>query len=149
RGETGYGFSAMSEGEASGRIFLLSPANLSGERAQSILHDGATAALGRQLREAGGATLADVMSFASGLYFRGKLAYARAFARPPTGWSGTLVITPSDGLRRPEDVVTLEKLRAYAKVDIHHADERYTAPLERDVRGLAGAIPADCDVVLL
>ena len=30
-----------------------------------------------------GAPMGDVFSFMSGLYFRGKLAYARAFATPP------------------------------------------------------------------
>ena len=36
-----------------------------------------------------------MFSFLSGLYFRGKLAYAEAFARPPAGVCGVLVITPS------------------------------------------------------
>ena len=39
--------------------------------------------LARALRSGEGAPVGEVFSFLSGLYFRGKLAYAEAFARPP------------------------------------------------------------------
>jgi hypothetical protein len=67
------------------RIFLLSPAYAGGERARMILRDQATFELARRLRSKRGAPIAEVFTFLSGLYFRGKIAYATAFARPPRG----------------------------------------------------------------
>src|SRR5207247_10464460 len=58
------------------RIFLLSPAYAGGERARMILSDGAQFELARKLRGKSGAPIADVFTFLSGLYFRGKIAYA-------------------------------------------------------------------------
>ncbi|HET9362711.1 MAG TPA: hypothetical protein VFO58_23335, partial [Vicinamibacterales bacterium] len=86
------------------RIFLLSPANCGGVRARRVVSDAAEFALARQLRTTEGAPLGDVFSFVSGLYFRGKLAYARRFTRPPDPTDrvvadGVLVITPNAGLR--------------------------------------------------
>ena len=66
-----------------GRVFLLSPANCGGRRAKQILSDKAEFPLARRLRSPGGAPLGEVFAFMSGLYFRGKLAYARRFADPP------------------------------------------------------------------
>ena len=48
-----------------------------------VMSERATFELATRLRTADGAPLGDVFAFLSGLYFRGKLAYARAFARPP------------------------------------------------------------------
>ena len=64
------------------RIFLLSPAYAGGERARMILREQAQFPLARRLRGKSGAPIADVFTFLSGLYFRGKIAYATAFARP-------------------------------------------------------------------
>src|ERR1700726_5156531 len=79
------------------RVFLLSPAYAGGRRAQMILSERAEFALAHKLRSEG-ATIAEVFTFLSGLYFRGKIAYANAFARCPDGTSGVLVITPTRGL---------------------------------------------------
>ena len=79
------------------RIFLLSPAYAGGERARMILRDQAQFPLARKLHGKSGAPIADVFTFLSGLYFRGKIAYANAFARPARGTSGVLVITPTRG----------------------------------------------------
>src|SRR5258706_300863 len=81
------------------RVFLLSPANSSGLRMRMLLRPAAEFDLARRLR-AGGATLGEAFEFTSGLYFRGKLLYARAFARAPTGVPGVLVIAPGAGLHR-------------------------------------------------
>src|SRR4051812_42437270 len=62
------------------RLFLLSPANCGGRRASMVMSDRARFELALRLRDHG-APLGEVFSFMSGLYFRGKLAYARAFAR--------------------------------------------------------------------
>jgi len=64
------------------RIFLLSPANAGGIRAKLMLRKEATFPLALRLRD-GRLTLGEAFSFISGLYFRGKLAYATAFAQPP------------------------------------------------------------------
>src|SRR3954467_15894572 len=80
------------------RIFLLSPAYAGGERARMILRDQAQFALARELRGKSGAPIADEFTLLSGLYFRGKIAYANAFARATRGTSGVLVITPTRGL---------------------------------------------------
>ena len=89
-------------------------------------------ALARQLRDAGGASLGDVFSFVSGLYFRGKLAYARRFAQPPdpadpVAAGGVLVITPNAGLRAADTPVTLDSLRAFAGVDVDVEQRRVSA----------------------
>ncbi len=95
-----------------------------------------------------GAELGEVFSFVSSLYFRGKLAYARAFARPPRGLAGVHVITPCDGLRAPESLLRLGDLRRYAGVPVDAEEARYRRPLLRDLRALAPAW-AGAEVVLL
>lgn len=130
------------------RIFLLSPANLAGIRAQMLMDPRASFPLARDLRSARGIPLGEAMSFTSGLYFRGKLAYARAFATPPVAAPGVLVITPTAGLRSPDAHCTLETLREFSGVDIASGDDRFRAPLAFDLRALhAGA--GDAEVVLL
>jgi hypothetical protein len=137
-----------------GRIFLISPANCGGPRAQMVLSDRATFDLAQRLRRKEGAAIGEVFAFVSGLYFKGKLAYALTFARPPepgaplTG-SGALVITPSAGLRPAETRVTADAIRAFAAVDIAANDPRYRAPLLASARALDEEIGPECDVVLL
>src|SRR5205814_9471694 len=84
-----------------------------------------------------GATVGEVFTFLSGLYFRGKIAYANTFARTSVGMCGTLVITPTRGLIDAATRITLEDLREFAEVDIHEEDPRYRKPIERDHRRLA------------
>jgi hypothetical protein len=136
------------------RIFLLSPANCGGIRARLLLSDRARFPLARRLREGEGAALGDVMSFVSGLYFRGKLAYARAFARPPdpaceVAAGGVLVITPDAGLQPSTLPVTLTALRGSARVDIRADNPRYRRPLQRSAERLAARLGPACEVVLL
>src|SRR6266436_3040966 len=131
------------------RIFLLSPAYAGGERARMILRDQAQFPLARQLREKSGAPIADVFTFLSGLYFRGKIAYATAFARPARGTPGVLVITPTRGLIGARTRIRLDDLREFAEVDIHESDPRYRLPIERDARRLATKLPSQSEVVLL
>ena len=61
------------------RIFLLSPARCDGVRMMMLRRKAAQFALALELRSEMGATLGDVFTFTSGLYFRGKLTYARSF----------------------------------------------------------------------
>jgi len=110
--------------------------------------------LARQLRTAEGAPLGDVFSFVSGLYFRGKLAYARRFAQPPdpadpVAAGGVLIITPNAGLRSPDTRIGLDSFRAFADVSIDLRNAAYREPLEQGARALLEAIGPDCEVVLL
>jgi hypothetical protein len=118
------------------RLFLLSPAHVGGKRAQLLLNEEASFALATDLRRPGGVPLGDVFSFVSGLYFRGKVAYARRFARPPAGMPGAYVITANRGLVPEETRVGLDDLREFGTVDIHADEPRYREPLERDLAEL-------------
>ena len=119
-----------------------------------VMSERATFDLATRLRSADGAPIGDVFAFLSGLYFRGKLAYARAFARPPDPASaisgaGSFVITPSAGLRSVDTLVTLGALQTFARVDIDSANPKYRRPLEESARAIAEDIGPECGVVLL
>jgi hypothetical protein len=119
-----------------------------------VMSERATFDLAVRLRTGAGAPVGDVFSFLSGLYFRGKLAYARVFARVPDGASevtgaGVFVITPNAGLRSPDTLVTLDAIRGFAGVDVDAANPKYRKPLERSARALAADIGPDTCVVLL
>src|SRR6185503_10140205 len=108
-------------------VFLLSPARVDGRRAQILLNPTATFDLAVRLRSDEGVPIGEVFSFLSGLYFRGKLAYASRF-----GAASTFVITTDRGLVLPDARVRLDDLHAFGAVDIAAADERFTNPLRRD-----------------
>ena len=129
-------------------VFLLSPANCSGKRASYLLREDGRSVLAERLRN-NGATLGEVYTFMSGLYFRGKLAYARAFASPPQECAGVQIITPGLGLRDPGTAIGLAELRAIAQVPVDPDDHRYARPLRRDAMELAERLPAGASVVLL
>jgi hypothetical protein len=131
------------------RIFILSPASSSGQRARIVMRDEARFDLALRLRSPSGAPLGEVFSFLSGLYFRGKLTYATAFARPPAGLpAGVFVVTPCQGLVPPEQLVDIAVLRRYAEVPISATEPRYREPLLRDLTWLAERAP-QAEVVLL
>lgn len=130
------------------RVFLLSSANASGIRAKIILNEKAGFDQARRLRREG-LPLGEIFSFISGLYFRGKLAYAQAFSRPPKGIPGALVITGGLGLVPPDSIVTLDELRAIAEVPVEAGDARYRAPLQSAARSLVARAGSDCEMVLL
>jgi hypothetical protein len=131
------------------RIFVLSPAYASGERARMILSNRAQFELARKLRGKKGVPIAEVFTFLSGLYFRGKIAYARAFARPGRGTPGVLVITPTRGMIDARTRIRIDDLREFAAVNIHEDDPRYRLPIERDARRLATKLRAQSEVILL
>jgi hypothetical protein len=131
------------------RIFVLSPANCSGVRAQLVLGGRSSSSeLVRRLRDTQEVSIGEAFTFMSALYFRGKLAYAEAFARPPAGVTGVLVITPDDGLRPASEPIDIHRLRRFANSAIHESNAAYREPLIRDARRLAAAAPA-CEMVLL
>jgi hypothetical protein len=70
---------------ARSRVFLLSPARLDGERGKLLFQPSTLFPVARALRTREGCPIGDVFRFVSGLYFRGKLAYANAVARTPAG----------------------------------------------------------------
>jgi hypothetical protein len=118
------------------RIFLLSPAHSGGKRAAMLTRPGATFELARQV-QIGAASLGEVFAFCSGLYFRGKLAYASHFAEPPEGISGAQIITPSRGLVAAETLVGLRDLFEFAEVPVHPKELRFTDPLKRSVQAMS------------
>jgi hypothetical protein len=91
----------------------------------------------------------EVFSFVSGLYFRGKLTYAEAFANSPEGVSGSKVIAPGRGLVEPALRITVDDFRAMAMVPVDPASPAYLNPLIRDARLLERATGQHCPVVLL
>jgi hypothetical protein len=131
------------------RIFLLSPASCVGKRAHLLLRERASFELATRLRSPAGAPVGEAFSFLSGLYFRGKLAYARAFAQPPAQLPGVYVITTCRGLVLPEQPVRIDDLREFAAVDLHAGNARYRTPLARDVAWVAERLGARAEIVLL
>jgi hypothetical protein len=119
-----------------------------------LLSERAQFDLATRLRSRQGVAVGEAFAFISGLYFRGKLAYALEFARPPEvdlplTASGALVITPNAGLRAVETAVTVEALRKFATVDIAANDPKYSKPLLASAHTLAEEIGPETDVVLL
>ena len=114
-----------------------------------ILNERAKFDLAQRLKSKTRPSLGEVFTFLSGLYFRGKLAYANAFSQPGPKMCGVLVITPNRGLVPAARPVGIEDLRKFSAVDIDEDDPRYRKPLERDAKKLAKQLTADCEVILL
>lgn len=129
------------------KIFLLSPAKVSGVRAGWLLNPQATFALARQFQREG-LSLGEVFTFASGLYFRGKLTYARQFAAAQEK-TVVRVITTNLGLVDPSLRLTPETLRAFGEVEIDANDPRYHEPLRRDAKILARRLADRGQAILL
>jgi len=153
----------------SGRLFILSPANCAGKRGQQLLAPTAGGQMVARLRGESGVPLGELFAFMSGLYFRGKLAYATRFANPPSvgnsstasadknprdgtpaaaGIRGVHIITPSHGLRGPDERMRLDDVRAFAGQAIDIANDAYRQALEASARALL-ADAGPCDIVLL
>jgi hypothetical protein len=122
-------------------IFLLSPAFCGGRRAAILLNAKSQADTARAMR-AGALSLGSAFAFMSGLYFRGKLAYADRFGQP-------FVITPTRGLQPPSMPFTLKLLREFAVGDVSLDNPGYRSALERDVRAIAKTLDAAAQIVLL
>lgn len=122
-------------------IFLLSPAYCGGRRAQILLNPRSPAVTSQALR-AGALTLGGAFTFMSGLYFRGKIAYAERFGR-------ALVITPTRGLQPPSRPFNLAMLREFAVGEVSIENAAYRKALERDVTAIARTLPQNSQVVLL
>ena len=102
-----------------------------------------------QRLEAGTLSLGEAFTFMSGLYFRGKIAYAMAFGRRADGHRATYVITPTRGLQSPDLPITRALVEEFAAVDVADDEPRYFTPLVANARALADALPDRARVVLL
>ena len=127
------------------RLFLLSPASTTGKRAQLLFGTDASFDLAVRLRGEG-ATLGEAFSFLSGLYFRGKLAYARRFA---TTHDVVRIITSDRGLVDPDRIVTVADLRQMSLCAIDHCHPPYRDPLLRDAVAIGTRLGARSLAVLL
>jgi hypothetical protein len=142
------GFDTPGDNPVVSRVFLLSPANISAIRGRLLLNRNSEFELARRMQRQG-ASLGEIFSFISSLYFRGKLAYAKAFSKPQPALPATLVITASRGLLPPETIITLDDLLEMSAVPIDPTDARYRDPLCQTARALARVLPADSQIVLL
>lgn len=133
------------------QIFLLSPASLGGERARQLTSPDARFDAALRYRSPGGVPIEEAFAFLSSLYFRGKIAYARHFARPPAELpgSGVLVITPAFGLVPEGWPLTLGRMEALRRIPIDVRNPDYAVPLQEHARRLREAMPDDTRVVLL
>ncbi len=129
------------------QLFLLSPAKVTGARAGLLLNPSAPFALARKFHR-DGLTLGEIFTFASGLYFRGKLTYAQRFAPPESG-DLIRVITSNRGLLAPAQNFTAAELRSFGDVDIDGLDPRYLEPIRRDACALARKLSKQGRVILL
>ena len=129
-------------------ILLLSPAYCGGKRARMLLRPGAASDAAERLRS-GAMTVGEAFSLMSSLYFRGKLAYARAVVERRGISATALVITPTRGLLSPNTPASVALLEEFAATDIAADDPSYRRPLERDLVLLVRRLSADARVVLL
>jgi hypothetical protein len=123
------------------RVFLLSPANCRGRRAQQVLSPRATFSVAARLRGEG-VPIGELFAHMSGLYFRGKITYATKFGR-------AFVITPDQGLMPAETTITSQVLVRFAGADIDLDNPSYRTPLEETARLLHDEAGTDAQFVLL
>jgi hypothetical protein len=128
------------------KIFLISPANLSGLRAKQLASPRAKFDAAVKYRSPEGVPIADAFAFMSALYFRGKIAYARHFADPP---EGIFIITSGYGLVPPEWALTEERMKRMQKIDVDVSARNYTKPLREHALQLASMLADDAQVILL
>lgn len=130
------------------RVFVLSPANCNGVRADWLLRKNSSLELAKRLHKPG-VPLSEVFTFLSSLYFRGKLAYAQTFARPPADCPGIFIITPTLGLVPHDTLIRMSTLRGFSRVAIDVKNPLYCSALRGSAKQLACEIGTECEVVLL
>ena len=131
------------------RVFLLSPANCNGVRARQIMAQTSRSPLAQRLRAQSGAAIGEVFTFFSSLYFRGKLTYALAFARPPSQAVGVAIITPTLGLLPCDAPIGIAQLQSFSRVAIDVKNRCYREALCRSAKAVAETIGSACEIVLL
>ncbi len=95
------------------------------------------------------ATIGEVYTFCSSLYFRGKMIYATIFHAAPPGVPPTLIIVPGIGLVPPETPVRIDELRAIAETPVNQTNARYRNALLGGARLLDQHAGPKCLYVLL
>jgi hypothetical protein len=113
-----------------------------------LLRAESTMTLAARLAE-GTLSLGEAFAFMSGLYFRGKVAYAKAFGRRVDRGPAAFVITPTRGLQSPDVLVDRSVIEEFAALDVAHDEPRYHDPLVADARKLSAALSPDARIVLL
>lgn len=113
-----------------------------------LLREHARFDLAVKLRQ-GEATIGEVYTFISGLYFRGKMAYVGAFQAAPERIPGALVIVPGAGLVPPDTPVTIEQLRSIAGIPVDERNQVYRGSLLEAARLLDQHAGPACEHVLL
>src|SRR5260370_24500478 len=126
-------------------VFLLSPANTSGLRAQQLMSPRAKSETAQLFRTPEGVPIAIAFAYMSALYFRGKITYAMHFG----GVENTFVIAPGYGLVPPTWCITEERMKVLSRTPVDAKKRNYRKPLERDARALAENLDDDAQVVLL
>ena len=141
----------MGSADSSPKIFILSPASLSGERARQLLSPEARFETARRYRSREGVPIEEAFTFLSSLYFRGKIAYARHFAKPPGDLpaSGVLVIAPGFGLVPEGWPLTAKRVETVRRTPIDLKNPEYCEPMRQHAEMLREAMPDDTKVVLL
>lgn len=130
------------------RIFLLSPARFGGPRSAMLLRPEADFDVAVRLRN-GVATLAEVYSFISGLYFRGKVAYSTAFGAPPPGIESAVIIAPGYGLLSPQTLMTPDRVREIGTIPVDEKHPPFREPLVAAAHELLKRTSDECQFVLL
>jgi hypothetical protein len=113
-----------------------------------LLREGANFELAAKLRE-GAATVGEVYTFISGLYFRGKMAYAEAFRSSIPGVPPALVMVPGAGLVSPQTVISLEQLQATAEIPVAEHNPMYRDALQQAAELVNQHAGPECAYVLL
>jgi len=113
-----------------------------------LLRPDATFELAERLRR-GSVAIGEVYRFISGLYFRGKVAYAAAFANAPSALPSATVIVPGHGLVPLETPVTSDQLTAIGSVSIESDNQAFRTALLRDALRIEQVAGPDCSFVLL
>jgi hypothetical protein len=126
-------------------VFLLSPANTSGERARQLLSPRGKSQVAELYRTPEGVPIGLAFAVMSALYFRGKITYAMHFG----GVDNTFVIAPGFGLVPPTWCITAERMKVMSKTPVDIRKRNYRKPLERDALALAEKLDGDSQVVLL
>ncbi len=130
-------------------VFLLSPASTSGKRAELLFNTRARFALAERLHDGEEVPLGEIFAFLSGLYFRGKLAYAERYARAGLSGDDVYIITSNRGLLSPSTGITLPELKAFSGTPIDLRNAEYRSTLETDIASLCTRLRSDDAVVLL
>jgi hypothetical protein len=113
-----------------------------------LMREAAAFDLALRVRQ-GVATIGEIYTFVSGLYFRGKMAYAEAFRAAPPEVPSALVIVPGVGLIPPETIFSVDQLNAIAEVAVHEDNHIYRDALLSAAKSLDQSAGPVCSYVLL